>query len=242
MVGQYSVVFLVGILAGRFSTSVIYRETNSIALGFPWHSCPSCKEGVAVKVPLTFKCPRCFAPLKLSPWVELLMGSLYVLGNSKFGFSSLFFVYMAFVSVLLIISAVDLQTHNVPDALIITGIALGWMAGTFLTTSGIRDSTIGLLIGGGGFLSVAVATNGKLGGGDVKLAAMIGAILGWKAALTGFAIGIAAGSATGAVLLALKRVKRNTPIPFTPFLSAGSIVAIMKGREIMNWYIGRFQP
>jgi leader peptidase (prepilin peptidase)/N-methyltransferase len=170
------------------------------------------------------------------------MGSLYVLGNSKFGFSSLFFVYMAFVSVLLIISAVDLQTHNVPDALIITGIALGWMAGTFLTTSGIRDSTIGLLIGGGGFLSVAVATNGKLGGGDVKLAAMIGAILGWKAALTGFAIGIAAGSATGAVLLALKRVKRNTPIPFTPFLSAGSIVAIMKGREIMNWYIGRFQP
>ena len=81
-----------------------------------------------------------------------------------------------------------------------------------------------------------MASRGGMGGGDIKLIAMIGAFLGWKQALLTIFIGALAGSVIGLFLMTFKGKSRKYPVPFGPFLSLGAVVSLFAGPAICGWY------
>ncbi|KJU86422.1 peptidase A24A domain-containing protein, partial [Candidatus Magnetobacterium bavaricum] len=101
-----------------------------------------------------------------------------------------------------------------------------------------KGSVIGLLVGGGIFYVIAVVSKGGMGGGDIKLMAMLGAMFGWKFVLMTIFIGSFTGSIYGLVLMAFKGKDRKTKVPFGPFLASASVIVLFYGRDILRIYLG----
>jgi leader peptidase (prepilin peptidase)/N-methyltransferase len=97
-----------------------------------------------------------------------------------------------------------------------------------------------VLVGGGLFLIIIVASRGGMGGGDMKLGAMLGAFLGWKLVLVASLLAVLAGGVVAIWLLAASRKGRKDPVPFGPFLALGGITSLFFGHELLAWYLGAF--
>jgi leader peptidase (prepilin peptidase)/N-methyltransferase len=164
---------------------------------------------------------------------------LWVLAYLKFGISLYTFLVIIFFSLLIILSMIDIDIKEIPNALIIALVVIGLI--DFANTG--RLIWWEKLAGGGGmfliFAIIGILTGG-LGGGDVKLVGAAGLFLGWKLILMGTLIGIFIGAAIGVVLLITKKAGRKSEMPFGPSLAAGFVFAILIGPEILNWYIGLF--
>jgi prepilin signal peptidase PulO-like enzyme (type II secretory pathway) len=125
------------------------------------------------------------------------------------------------------------------------GIPIGLVAGSFLLPDpfmradqlGYTASLIGFLAGGGFFYLVAVLSRGGMGGGDIKLMAMVGGLMGWKSVLLTTFAGSLSGSFIGIFLMLFKGKGRKTKIPFGPFLAFGTLVTLFFGQEILLWYL-----
>ena len=102
------------------------------------------------------------------------------------------------------------------------------------------DTLIGILVGGGLFLAIILASGGGMGGGDMKLGAMMGAFLGWKLVLLAILLGVFAGGAVAIGLLVTGTKGRKDPVPFGPFLALGGVVSLLWGNALLAWYLGRF--
>jgi leader peptidase (prepilin peptidase)/N-methyltransferase len=102
------------------------------------------------------------------------------------------------------------------------------------------DSLIGVAVGGGIFLVIILASGGGMGGGDMKLGAMLGAFLGWKLGLLALLLGVLSGGTVAVGLLLLGRKGRKEAIPFGPYLALGGAVSLLWGEGILAWYLGRF--
>jgi leader peptidase (prepilin peptidase) / N-methyltransferase len=105
---------------------------------------------------------------------------------------------------------------------------------------GWLDSLVGVVLGGGIFLLIIVASRGGMGGGDMKLGAMLGAFLGWKLVLVAILIAILAGGVFAIVVLLLRRKGRKDAVPFGPFLALGGVVSLFWGASLLAWYLGTF--
>ena len=88
------------------------------------------------------------------------------------------------------------------------------------------------------FLMIAVVSGGGMGGGDIKLAAMMGAFLGWPLTAVALLLAFVTGAVAGVLLIALKRRSRKDPIPFGPSLAAGGVIAMFAGQSLLRWYFG----
>jgi leader peptidase (prepilin peptidase) / N-methyltransferase len=95
-------------------------------------------------------------------------------------------------------------------------------------------------VGGGLFLVIILASGGGMGGGDMKLGAMMGAFLGWKLVLLAILLGVFAGGAVAITLLVSGSKGRKDPVPFGPFLALGAVLSLLWGNGILGWYLGRF--
>jgi leader peptidase (prepilin peptidase)/N-methyltransferase len=149
-------------------------------------------------------------------------------------------VYALLFSALLVVSIIDLDHMIVPDRITLPGMAVGLVAGTLLLPAW-WESLAGLLLGGGllyfmAWISPYLFGKEGMGGGDIKLLAMIGAFLGWKSVLLTVVIGGIVGALVGVTLIAFRVMTRDTYMPFGPFLSLGAVVAMLYGREILEWY------
>ncbi len=232
-----------------FLNVCIYRIPRKLSIIKPSSFCPSC--GNSIKwwhnipvlsfVILKGKCAYCGAKISLRyPVVEILNGIFYVLAYLNFGLTiSLPFV-LIFISALIVISFIDFDFQIIPDEisipLIFLGIILSLLPHNSINLAyDIKDSLIGIVIGGGSLLIVSLITRGGMGGGDIKLNAAVGAFLGWKAALLTIFIGSLAGSIVGIVIL---KKTGNRKIPFGPFLSLGACVCLFFGESLLNWYFG----
>ena len=160
----------------------------------------------------------------------------------KYGPTVQFLLFLSFTSLLLIITFIDFDYQIIPDVISIPGIFFGIGASFFMPLMSWFESLIGILSGGGLLLIVAMGYKwftGRegMGGGDVKLLAMVGAWLGWRAIpfilLSSSMIGVIIGGAAG--LITQKGLKYK--IPFGPFLSLASIIYIFFGRELIAWYL-----
>jgi leader peptidase (prepilin peptidase)/N-methyltransferase len=253
------IVFLFGAMVGSFLNVCIARIPNGESVVRPPSHCPKCKKSIAFydNIPILsylILLGRCrFCSERISPrylFVEALTGSMAALLFYQFGLSLTFFVAFVFVAALIVISFIDLDVRIVPDAISLPGIGAGLVfsiAAKYLISDATEviptplSALAGILAGGGFLYAVAwiyerVTGVDGMGGGDIKLLAMIGAFLGWPsipftiffASLAGSFVGLAVMLATGA--------GRRLALPFAPFLCLGATVHLFFGRELVALY------
>jgi len=160
----------------------------------------------------------------------------------KFGSSLSYIFYFSFVCALIVITVIDLYHQIIPDVISLPGIGVGLLASLIIPQINLRDSLIGVLSGGGSLFVVATLyqwlfKREGMGGGDVKLLAMIGAFLGWKAVILTILLSSLIGSMVGIVIMVLKGKDFKYAIPFGPFLSLGAVIALFYQNEIIFWYL-----
>jgi leader peptidase (prepilin peptidase)/N-methyltransferase len=247
-----SIIFIFGMCIGSFLNVCIYRLPASKSITNPPRSiCPSCSRRIRFydNVPvlsyiwLKGRCRNCNAPISFRyPLVELMNGIVAVTLLFKFGLSLESLVYFVFISSLLVITFIDLDHKIIPDVISLPGIPMGLIASFALPTITLKASALGLLIGGGSLWFVAWAYNliahrDGMGGGDIKLLAMIGTIIGWKGVIFTIFASSVMGSCVGITMMLIKGKNMKFAIPFGPFLSIGAIAYVFFGAQIIAWYL-----
>jgi leader peptidase (prepilin peptidase) / N-methyltransferase len=248
-IGLVVVVGLFGLALGSFLNVVIARVPAGGSLLHPGSACPGCSAPLAWYdnipvlsfVALRGQCRACGMRISWRyPIVEVITASALVLSYAAFGPSAGFLIGCVLLPALIAMTAIDLQHQMIPDAITLPGIPVGLLINLATGRISWVDSGIGILLGGGLFLVIIVASRGGMGGGDLKLGAMLGAFLGWKALLFALFVAIVLGGAIGAVLLATGVRGRKDPIPFGPFLAVGGVMALFWGEQAFGWWVGGF--
>jgi leader peptidase (prepilin peptidase) / N-methyltransferase len=239
-------IFIFGLIIGSFCNVVIYRLPQGKSIITPGSCCRSCTAPIHPwdNIPvlsyllLRGRCRACKE--RISPrylFVELTSGVLYVLLWRRFGLTTPFAVYALFTSSLLIIALIDLDRKIIPNIITLPGIAVGLGLSVWALPITPLTSLFGLLVGGALFYLIAVVSKGGMGGGDIKLIAMIGAFLGWPGALFTIFSGALLGSLVGMMLMLLGKKGRKDKVPFGPFLSCGAILFMLSGDDLIQWYL-----
>ena len=253
--GAYVVLFALGLCFGSFLNVVIHRLPRGMSLAFPPSSCPSCGHAIRPydNVPLASwlllrgKCRDCAAPISPRyPLVELAAGLLLLSLAIFLGPRAALLPAGVFALSLLAIALIDLDHRIIPDELSMGGLLIGLVARGF-TVDGILAGLVGALVGAGSLYLVALgyrkATGVEgLGGGDVKLAGMIGAFLGWPGVFLTIFSAALAGSIVGGVLIATGKGTRRSELPFGTFLAPAAVFAAFLGPALWRWYGSLFGP
>jgi leader peptidase (prepilin peptidase) / N-methyltransferase len=161
-----------------------------------------------------------------------------------FGWSILMAVRLAFACALIVLFAIDLEHHLLPNVITLPGIVAGLIVSA-VVPPGIRDSVLGALLGGGVLWAIGEAYfrySGQegMGGGDVKMLAMVGAFLGWQLVLVTLVLSSVAGSIIGLLVIAVRRGGMKLALPYGTFLALGALVASLVGDRIVGWYVGLY--
>ena len=242
--------FIIGTVLGSFSNVCIHSLPRGESIIHPTSHCPHCKTPIKPRhnIPiisfifLKGRCAYCGSPISPRyPLVELVSGIMYLLLFRHFGFNLSFVIYALFSSALLIVFFIDLEHQVIPDSITIPGMAVGIVTSFFLPAASPLNCLLGLIGGGGLFFLIASVRKGGMGGGDIKFAALIGSFIGWKMTLLTAFIAFLAGALVGITLIILKKKKRKDPIPFGSFLSAGALVSLLWGAELIRWYLTFFE-
>lgn len=243
--------FALGAAVGSFLNVCIYRLPAGESVVSPPSRCPGCGSKIRPRdnVPvlswllLRGRCRACGGRISARyPLVELLNGLLTLALFLKFGPSLTFLVLFVFCSALVAITFIDLDHQIIPDVISLPGIAVGFACSFFLPWLGWKSSLIGIVAGGGSLLLVAwlyelFAKKEGMGGGDVKLLAMMGAFLGWRAVPFIIFASSLIGSIIGVTLMVVQRKDAKLAIPFGPFLALGAVLYIFFGKTIILWYL-----
>lgn len=250
IIALYIFVFVLGAVTGSFLNVCIHRMPRDESIIRPSSYCPACRNPVRPidNIPIVSflllggKCRHCREPISWRyPVVEFLNAMGYVLLLWKFGPTALTLVYALLYSALLVVTFIDLAHQIIPNEITLPGIVVGMIAASFILPQGFWSSFIGFLLGGGLFYLIAdlshrILKQEGMGGGDIKLIAMIGAFLGWQSVLLTIFIGALLGSLVGLFLILVSGKGRKYPIPFGPFLSLGALASLFWGSEILWWY------
>lgn len=252
--GLLVVLGVLGLLVGSFLNVCIYRLPRDRSVVFPASHCPSCEHPLRWyhNVPviswllLGGRCTFCRAPIAWRyPAVELLNAGLWILHGLLFPLEPLLFVRIAFASALLVLFFTDLDCRILPNELTVGGTVAGLVVAAFVPP-GLRSAVIGVLLGGGVLWATGAAYERLrgvegMGMGDVKMLAMIGAVLGWPLMLLTLVWSSIAGGLLGAVLLAFKADARTTALPFGSFLAPAALAASLVGQPVVDWYLGFYR-
>jgi leader peptidase (prepilin peptidase)/N-methyltransferase len=244
-----AVVFLPALALGSFLNVVAARLPEHRSLVRPPSSCLACGHEIAWydNVPvvsylvLRGRCRSC--GVRISPRylaVELLTAILIAGCFLAFGFTGEAFVASFFCAVLVVLSAIDLERRILPDVITLPAFAIV-LAAQIALDPGSTVEWVGAALGASLFLFLALLAYPKgMGMGDVKLALLLGAMLG-KAVSVGLMLGMLSALVVGLVLIARHGpAARKMAIPFGPFLAFGSIVALFWGDAILDWYLAFF--
>jgi len=238
-----------GLVLGSFLNVVIARVPEGRSVWAPRSACPGCSTPIAWydNIPIfSFLAlrGRCRACGMAIPWrypvVEAATGVAFLLAYHQLGPAADFLIAAALLAALIAITAIDLQHQIIPDVITLPGIVVGVAASLVGGRVTWIESVIGAAVGGGIFLVIILVSGGGMGGGDMKLGAMLGAFLGWKLGLLALLLSVLSGGAVAIALLALGRKGRKEAIPFGPFMALGGAVAVLWGDRLLAWYLSRF--
>jgi leader peptidase (prepilin peptidase)/N-methyltransferase len=242
-------VVLLGLVIGSFVNVVVARLPERRSLIRPRSRCPGCDAAIAWhdNIPvlsyawLGGRCRTCGMSIAWRyPAVEIGTAVLWAAAYLAWGPTPDFAVAAVLLTALVAITAIDLERGIIPDLITLPGILAGFGVNLLLGRVPWVESILGIAVGGGLFLLIILATGGGMGGGDMKLGAMFGAFLGWKATLLALFVAVVLGGAVALGLMATGRVRRKDPIPFGPFLAAGGAVSLFWGEKVMRWYLSGF--
>ena len=246
-------IFITFTFIGSFLNVCIYRIPREESIVFPGSHCPEC--GTTIKpydlIPviswmiLRGKCRSCGTAISARyPAVELLTGAMVALVYIQLGLT-IHFILVSFLTLLLIVlTFIDLDHQIIPDGinlLVAVGglasLALGLISGNGLT---IGQTALGVFIGGGFFLVIAIVSNGGMGGGDIKLMAALGLWFGWQGILLVMFLSFMIGGIVSVGLLIARKAGRKQMVPFGPFIAVGAYLTAVFGNQIITWYFTQF--
>jgi len=240
-------VLLLGFAVGSFLNVCIDRLPDGQSILRPRSHCPACKTVLAARdlVPvlsylfLRGRCRYCSAPIPLRVLlVEAGSGLLFLLLWSRYG-TSLDFVFIALVACVLIVALViDFEHLLIPNRLIYPAIGAALLAMPLAVGPGLSQALWGGVIGLGLLLLIVLVYPRGMGLGDVKLAALVGLVVGFPLVLLALFLSFVLGGAVGAAAVLARRAGMKDALPFAPFLAMGGMVALLYGEEILRWYPG----
>ncbi len=241
-----SIFFVYGLLLGSFFNVVGLRVPLKKSIVTPRSACPTCGHQLTPfeLIPVISymlqkgKCRGCQSRISpIYPFFELLTGLLFAAAPYIVGWSGELVVALTLISMFMIITVSDIHYMIIPDKILI------WFAGIFLLERIIWpltpwwDSLLGAVAGFLLLLIIAVVSKGGMGFGDVKLYALLGLILGFKLVLLSFFLSTLYGAVIGSLALLFRIVKKRQPIPFGPFIAAGTLTAYFWGIELIDLYL-----
>ena len=229
--GVIGLFLVAGLVIGSFLNVVIARLPEGRSLVYPGSACPACGAPIPWydNIPLLSfaalrgRCRACGMPISWRyPLVEALTGALFGAAGLAFANTLDAAVAAALLATLLAITMIDLERQIIPDIISLPGILAGFLANLATGRVPWMDSLLGIVVGGGVFVAIAVvgswlAGQDAMGGGDIKLAAMLGAFLGWKVLLLSLFVSAVGGGILAAILMGSGIRGRKDPIPFCPF-------------------------
>lgn len=247
---QVVIVFVGGCCLGSLYNVVIHRLPKEESIIGPGSHCPRCGHPIPFynNIPLVSyvllrgKCRYCGERISPRyPLVEGLGGLLGLLLFLRYGWVPQFFIEFFFVSLLIVISFIDLDTYLIPDALSLSGMVAGFVLSFLSSRVMWLDSLLGILLGGGFFFLIAIGYQylrhkDGLGGGDIKLLAMIGAFLGWPGVVFTVLAASLIGTVVGLAVMWRSRKGLGTMLPFGPFLASGALLYLFWGEAFFLWY------
>ena len=245
------VVLLFGMSVGSFLNVCIYRLPRGLSVIRPRSMCPGCETQIASydNIPvisylwLRGRCRHCGETISFRyPVVELGAGLFALAIYLRYGLTLDALVLYTLVAALLAVTFIDIDHKIIPNVITFPGIAVGLVCSFWLDHITFRESIAGTVLGGGILLVVAwgyyfFTKKEGMGGGDVKLLAMIGAFLGWKAVVFTIFVGSAVGTVVGVIIMLRTKEGRKMAVPFGPFLSLGALLFIFHGPQITHWYM-----
>lgn len=236
-------VFIFGLLIGSFLNVCIYRIPRDKSIIFPPSQCTFCGSELHALdlVPLVSffvlggKCRYCKTALSWQyPAVELLTAVLFLLSYYAQGLSVEFFIFVIFISLLIVITWIDYYWMLIPNFLLLFG-TLTAAVYHFALGDG-HKFLLGAAVGGGTLFLIYLLSRGGIGEGDIYFAGMLGGFLGFPLIIEGLFVAFITGGLTGMLLILSKRKKRNDPVPFGPFLALGAVFAMFFGQDLWNLY------
>ncbi len=249
------VIILVGLALGSFLNVCIYRIPQKKSILFPNSYCPRCGTKIRYRdnIPiLSFillggKCRTCKEKISWQyPLVEFVTPVLLVVTYLHFGLTWGFATKSILILVLLAVFLIDLKHRIIPDVLTLPGIILGFLLSFLVKSPTFLQSLLGIAVGGGMFYLAAILGDllfkkESMGGGDIKLAMMLGAFLGWQKIILVLILAAVLGSLVGGVAMLFPgEVKKTKAIPFGPFLAVGALLAIFLGDSLISAYLNAF--
>lgn len=248
-------VFLIGLMVGSFLNVCIVRFPKDESVARGRSRCPCCGHQIAWydNIPILSilflggKCRHCRGPISLRyPLVEFLTGISFLGAYHLWGWTGEFACYLYLISSLIVVTFVDFEHQIIPDEVSLMGILAG-LAASYLFPIlqgevdhrlGLAEASLGMLAGVGLIYAVAILgeflfKKESMGGGDLKLLAMIGAFLGWEKTVLTFLIAPLLGAPVGLIIW---KVTKNRYIAFGPYLAMASMIALLFGEKIIAWY------
>ncbi|RDU35117.1 prepilin peptidase [Neobacillus piezotolerans] len=241
--------FLYGITLGSFFNVVGLRVPEGQSIVKPRSACPNCRQHLRARdlvpvfsyVILRGKCRGCGTRISpVYPITELLTGVLFALAPIVLGWSWELVVTWTLISLFMIIFVSDIHYMIIPDKVLLVFAGIFLFERLLWPLTPWWDSLLGAAVGFVLLLLIALVSKGGMGGGDIKLFAVIGFAVGTKLVLLSFLFATLCGAVFGVIGLMLRLVKRRQPIPFGPFIGLGSLVAYFYGPKIIDWYFTFF--
>ncbi|MFL0252265.1 prepilin peptidase [Clostridium neuense] len=251
----YFFVFVVGTIIGSFLNVCIFRIPIGQSIVFPPSHCMNCGEKlkwydmfpIISWVVLKGKCRFCKSQISCRyPLVEFMCGTVFLLIYLKYGFSFETIKYFIFASLIIVIGLIDLDTTDVYSSTIIVGV-VGFIIAIlvdyilFEANFDVKLSIFNYVLGGvigAGFIFLIIFFTHGMGSGDAEICFVCGLFLGIKNVIFMLFLSVVIGGIIGILLVLLGKRKRTDYIPFGPFIAVSSIIAVLFGEGIVNWYLG----
>ena len=242
---------ILGLCIGSFLNVVIYRLPLKQSIVSPPSRCRNCDyllqwyDNIPILswLWLRGKCRKCGTGVSIQyPIVELITGALFVLVIWLTPIGPLLFSRLILVGILIALFGIDLEHQILPNVITLPGIVIGFLF-SLVAPPGWRDALIGILLGGGILYGIAWGyylwrREEGMGMGDVKMLAMIGAFLGWKAVIVTLILSSFSGAIVGLGMMAVQKGDMKYALPFGTFLAIGAVIAMFAGEPLVAWYAG----
>ncbi len=251
---ETALAFIFGLIWGSFSNVVIHRLPQGLSVVRPRSHCPKCKAPIRWydNIPvlswifLGAKCRACKAPISWRyPFVELLTGIVFAAVVWKYGYQWYTIELIYFCWALIVVSFIDIDHFILPDVFTLSGIVIGLAGAALNPEREFLPALFGVLMGGGFLWALAYLyflwrKEEGMGGGDIKLLAWIGAVLGWTSVPFVIMVSSLIGSVVGIAYAIRSKAGLKSVIPFGPYLALAAILYLLGGEQIALWYISLF--
>jgi leader peptidase (prepilin peptidase) / N-methyltransferase len=246
--------FIFGAAIGSFLNVCIFRLPASVSIIKPLSRCPHCEKRIRFydNIPiisffvLRGKCRDCGGIISWRyPLVELITALFSLILFLKYGPTLNFLIFFIFTAVLIVITFIDMDHQIIPDVLTLPGIPFFFLLAVFAVKVPWLEAAVGLLIGGGVLFGIAfiyemITKREGMGGGDIKLLAMIGGFLGWKSLIFILLFSSFWGAVIGITVMIIKKQDTKYAVPFGPFLSAAAVAYLFWGNAFMRFLFFRY--